>query len=300
MMKFTSLRFLRQTIVFFVFLNFGACATTQGVFEKAVEGESEFIDLSHHLGKSTPPTMEGVRYKAQAIGHMTERGVPLHKLELAEDMGTHIEAPARLVSTNVSVDDLPLGLLMGYGVVIDVTEDVQENAAYTVTRERIEQWESDYGPIPAESILLFRTGWSAKWGTPAYFGMDADGIPHFPGISAEAIDFLVRERRVHALGIDTASIYAGSGNETGQKTFLMAGRYHINNLTNLDRLPPTGSFVVASPLALEDAGSAPARVLAIIPREPSDVEPGKKKVEQETETGMGQQGAGGMGGMGGY
>lgn len=42
-----------------------------------------------------------------------------------------------------------------------------------------------------------------------------------------------------------------------------AGRYGLQCLTNLDRLPPTGSLFVAAPLKIREASGSPLRVLAM-------------------------------------
>jgi kynurenine formamidase len=45
---------------------------------------------------------------------------------------------------------------------------------------------------------------------------------------------------------------------------LQTGKWQLVNLANLDRLPAKGTKLVIAPLRIE-AGSAPARVIAILP-----------------------------------
>jgi kynurenine formamidase len=45
------------------------------------------------------------------------------------------------------------------------------------------------------------------------------------------------------------------------------GAYILENLANLDRLPPRGAFVVIAPLPIRGGTGAPARVIAFCERE---------------------------------
>ena len=45
-----------------------------------------------------------------------------------------------------------------------------------------------------------------------------------------------------------------------------AGRYGLQCLTNLDRLPPTGAMIIAAPLKILAGSGSPLRVLALAPR----------------------------------
>ena len=88
-----------------------------------------------------------------------------------------------------------------------------------------------------------------------------------PSISPRAVAFLVGERDIRGVGLDAwvSEVAAGvSGGEDGTRPLLYAGKWQLVNLTNLDRLPAKGAKLVIAPLRLE-AGSAPARVIAILP-----------------------------------
>ncbi len=274
-----------------------ACtAANQGAFEKVFAGQSRIVDLSHPLEDGLDVRPAPGTCRVRPVQTLDVDGHYINELTLAETAGTNIEAPARILSSSPAVDRLPLRQFMGYGVVIDISENVAETPDYALTQNDIEIWEADHGAIPPEAIVLIRTGWDARWPDPErYWNAGADGSPVFPGISSEAVDFLIRERRVHAVGIDTASVYLGSGNEAGQRAFLVTGKFHINNLTHLDQLPSRGTVILAFPIPVAGGSGAPARVLAIIPQEKTAVEPGKKKVEQGSEAGFDQNRPGTMG-----
>jgi kynurenine formamidase len=56
-----------------------------------------------------------------------------------------------------------------------------------------------------------KTGWCKKFEDhAAYMGLDAENNAHFPGFSEEAAKFLLKERSIVGIGIDTASLDIGS------------------------------------------------------------------------------------------
>lgn len=290
-------RFLRSASVSMLLFFSVGCVTTSGALERLAAGEAEAVDLTHTLNTQLPVLPNSAAYQQAPLKTLEKDGETVNRFVLADNTGTHIEAPSRLISSQTSVDRLPVRQFVGAGVVIDVTASVNQNPGYKLTLSDVQQWESDNGPIPTDAILLVRTGWSSRYNvSERYWNADASGKPVFPGISEEAVDFLVRERRVQALGIDTASLYLGSGNTAGQRMFLTSGRFHINNLAALEQVPAKGSTIIAVPLKIQNGPGAPARVLAIIPKARTEVEPGKKKVEGQGEVGAdpNQNGGGGM------
>lgn len=289
-------RGLLRTSCLSLLLLSSACVATSGALEKLSLGEAEMVDLTHPLSLQTPVVPESAPFKVVELLTLEKDGQRVDRFSLADNTGTHVEAPARLLSSQATVDKLPTRQFIGPGVVVDVTTAVTQEPGYKVSKNDILQWEGDNGPVPPDAIVLIRTGWSARYATPErYWNADAAGKPVFPGISEDAVDFLVRERRVQALGIDTASLYEGSGNSAGQRLFLTSGKFHINNLQGLDQVPAKGSTIVAVPLRIQGGPGAPARVLAIIPKAKSEIEPGKKKVEGGAEMGAEPgQGSGGM------
>ena len=102
----------------------------------------------------------------------------------------------------------------------------------------------------------------------ALVNLREDGA-HTPGPSVAAIKFLVDERKILGLGVETI------GTDTGQAMhqsppypahyFLHgAGRYGLQCLTNLDQLPPYGFKVSCFPLKIVGGSAGPARVVAIV------------------------------------
>ena len=89
---------------------------------------------------------------------------------------------------------------------------------------------------------------------------------HFPGIAPETARWLVA-RRVHAVGLDTPSLDYGQSTTFDVHQILFAADIPgLENVANLDRLPATGSFVVALPMKIGGGSGGPLRIVAWIPK----------------------------------
>jgi len=119
--------------------------------------------------------------------------------------------------------------------------------------------------------VLLRTGWSDRWpDVKAYLGDDTPGDAsnlHFPSFGPDAAAVLVKAREVAVLGADVASIdYGASTNFMVHRIAASSNVPGLENLTNLDRLPPTGAMVIALPTKIEGGSGGPVRVVALVPR----------------------------------
>jgi kynurenine formamidase len=235
------------------------------------------IDLSHAYDAQTvfwPTSTAGFELEKVAEG-ITPGGYyyAANNFRTAEHGGTHIDAPVHFAEGRQSVDQIPLDRLIGTAVVLDVSAAAARDADYQVTTGDLLDWERIHGQIPPDAIVLLRTGFSTRWpDAQGYLGTADRGeaaIPklHFPGLHPEAARWIVANRPIKSIGIDTASI------DFGQSTLFESHRvlYERNipafeNLTNLDRLPPTGAVVLALPMKIKDGSGAPLRAVAVLPR----------------------------------
>jgi kynurenine formamidase len=138
-----------------------------------------------------------------------------------------------------------------------------------LTIDDIKSWERRYGRIPNNSMVIMWTGWEARWGTPAYANLDADGVIHQPGFGIPAAQWLIdtgRLGRNGGLGTDTFGADLGI-DETFTVSTLLFHRHRISleNLANLGQLPPTGAWTLAGGHINKNGSGSTALVFGVIP-----------------------------------
>ena len=187
-----------------------------------------------------------------------------------EHGGTHLDAPSHFAKDGFTADRIPLSNLVAPGVVLDVSKSAAADADYRLSAADVRAWEKGHGAVPAGAIVLLRTGWSARWpDRKRYLGDDTPGETshlHFPSYGKEAAELLVRERRVAALGVDTASIdYGPSADFIVHQVANGANVPGLENVANLEALPATGFWIVALPMKIAGGSGGPLRIVALLP-----------------------------------
>lgn len=231
------------------------------------------VDLSHSFGAETlywPTAPSGFELEQLASG-VTDGGwfYAANRFAAPEHGGTHLDAPLHFAAGRASVDGIPVDRLVASAVVIDVREEASAVSEYALTLDRVHAFEARHGRVPEKSVVLLRTGWDRFWPEPeAYLGDDTPGEVsklRFPSFGAEAARFLVEERGVAGMGVDTASLDVGSSADFPVHR-IAAGRdvYGLENLTSLGGLPPRGAVIVALPIKIEGGSGAPMRAVALI------------------------------------
>ena len=237
-------------------------------------GAGEWVELSHAFGPSTiywPTDTAGFQLTELAYGQ-TEGGYfyASYAFASAEHGGTHLDAPIHFAEGRMTADEIPLSRLITTASVVDVS--AAADADYLLSVEDLTAWEAEHGEFADGTALLVRTGWSSRWDDrTAYLGTDLTGpeaVPelHFPGIGPEAAQWLVDNRAVAAVGIDTPSIDYGQSSDFRAHVILYSANIvGFENLTNLDRLPATGAGIVALPMKIVGGSGGPLRVVGWVP-----------------------------------
>ncbi|GJM10673.1 MAG: cyclase [Lysobacteraceae bacterium] len=232
------------------------------------------VDLSHTYDQSTLywPTSPSAFEKTTLAYGETEGGFfyAANSVCTPEHGGTHIDAPIHFFADRATVDQLPLSQLMLPAVVIDISDQANNDANYRLTQADLAEWEEQHGRVPAGVAVLLRTDWSARWPDAlSYLGDDTPGDAsnlHFPSFGSEAARILVEQRKVAMLGVDTASI--DYGQSTDFLVHRIAAEHNVpglENLTSLDQLPAVGAWVIALPIKISGGSGAPVRVAALVP-----------------------------------
>lgn len=103
-----------------------------------------------------------------------------------------------------------------------------------------------------------------------YLGTDKKGQAavadlHFPGVGSSAAEWILANRTISGIAIDTASIDYGQSQlfETHQILY-KKGLIAIENVTRMDELPVKGFEIIALPMKIEGGSGAPVRIIAVI------------------------------------
>ena len=235
----------------------------------------DIVDLTHALNERTifwPTSPTTFKLERLSFGQ-TEGGwfYSANSFSMPEHGGTHLDAPIHFAEGRQTTDQIPLSLLVAPAVVIDVSEQANADPDYLLTAADVATWEATNDTVPSGAIVLLRTGWSRHWPDRLrYLGDDTPGDAsklRFPSFGEDAARLLVEQRHVAVLGADVASIdYGRSTDFIVHRVAAAQNVPGLENLTNLDRLPETGAFVIALPIKIEGGSGGPVRVIALVPR----------------------------------
>jgi kynurenine formamidase len=186
------------------------------------------------------------------------------KWTFGEHSGTHMDAPGHfVVGGRLSPQITPQELIVPI-VVIDISARAASNPDAVVTVDDVRSFERRHGRIPAGALVCMNSGWAAKIDDPvAYKG--APSLPgyHFPGFGVEAALWLAENRDVTAIGVDTISLDPGNSTTFPvHVNFLATDRYGLENLANLDKIPPRGALAYVGLIPWEEGSGGPCRVIA--------------------------------------
>ncbi|WP_405151353.1 cyclase family protein [Sphaerisporangium sp. NBC_01403] len=249
--------------------------------ESIRSGAIEVVDLTAPLSSETPTLMlpepfgNTVPFRLTEISRYDDRGPAWYwnDITTGEHTGTHFDAPVHWVTgrDGEDVSQVPLARLIAPAVVLDFAARAAADPDFLLEIEHVKEWEKANGPLPDGGWLLYRTGWDSRSGDQASF-LNADETgPHTPGISVECARWLAEEAPIGGLGVETVGTDAGAAHSFDPAfpchSFLLgAGKYGLTQLRNLDRLPVTGSVVIAPPLPIVGGSGSPVRVLALVER----------------------------------
>ena len=165
------------------------------------------------------------------------------EIRIDSHCGTHVDAPSHFVPGGLTIDEIPLDVLIGPAQKITVPAGTTAVTA------------ADLGEIAAPRVVI-HTGWSDRVATD-----EAGYLTASTHLDADAAEFLVRSG-VRLVGIDCPSVDAPAVDPVHQ-ILLGNGVVIVENLANTSAVPDSFTLVV-SPLRLIDGDGSPARVAAIL------------------------------------
>ncbi len=255
-------------------------ALLQDLAEAVEGGAIETVDLTHTLDPDFPVIVlppefgQCARFRMEEVSAYDHRGPSWkwHDITMSEHTGTHFDAPAHWITgrdvPHGHTDEIAARHFLGRACVIDCAAAAAADEDFRLTPAHVTAWEDRHGRIPPGSWVLMRTDWSQRSGAE-YLNMRADGA-HSPGPDEAAIRLLVEDRGIRGFGTETVGTDAGQASHDplpfpAHHVLHGAGRYGLQCLRNLHRLPPTGAVLVAAPLKIRHGTGSPLRVFALIP-----------------------------------
>ena len=233
------------------------------------------VDLTHDFSDETIYWVTAKEFQLDTVAHgETDKGFfyAANNFSTAEHGGTHIDAPIHFAKHGQTVDEIPIEHLVGNAIKIDISNKAFNNPEYLVEVEDFLNWETDEKiKIPKGCIILLQTGFSKYYPDKLkYLGTEMRGPEavknlHFPGLSPKAAKWLVENRSIHAIGIDTPSIDYGQSVDFQSHVILLGENIPaFENLTNLEQLPSKNFTVVALPMKIKGGSGGPLRIIALV------------------------------------
>ncbi|HIK09852.1 MAG TPA: cyclase family protein [Oscillatoriaceae cyanobacterium M33_DOE_052] len=223
---------------------------------------SRIIHLSQIIHPQIPQWPSDPPVEFEKVADLEPDGYYLRRFSMGEHSATHMNAPKSFHPNSPGIDAYHAESLVVPAVVMNIVDLAAKNPDYVLTYNDVVAWEANFGKIAPGVVVLLYTGWQQKWANRDEF-MNQQ---HFPGFAGETTKFLLQERQIAGVGIDTHGVDSGQDmNFSTNQQILSHQGIVLENLTNLDQLPPIGTTLAIGILRLRDGSGSPAAVMAFIP-----------------------------------
>ncbi|MBE0453166.1 cyclase family protein [Roseovarius autotrophicus] len=227
-------------------------------------GHGAVADLTHTYDAEFPTYFGAPGISVEQNFNFAEHSFNLMTLTVNEHTGTHIDAPLHFSADGTSVDEIPVGDLVAPLCVVDIAARAAGDADTQVTPDDLRAWIAQHGPIPDGACVALYSGWGDKVGSDAFRGFDGEK-QHYPGFHIEAAQMLIEETGARSIASDTLSLDHGiSPDFATHYAWLPTGRFGIENLANLDKVPASGATIVIGAPKHRGGTGGPARIFALI------------------------------------
>jgi kynurenine formamidase len=258
---------IQFVITAFVIIFLIGCYNIQSKDEGKMIHIDNIVDLTHTLTSDFPfIPVKKLTYPFELIPMATlkDNGVEANSWKIHEHLGTHTDAPNHFIAGQKSLDQLDLKDLIVPVVVIDIEAKALKNSDAALTVEDINKFEKEFGKIPEHSCVMMYSGWEKHLKDSLFVGLDSEQVKHYPGFSNDAIKFLVNERNIAGIGVDVLSFDPGiDENYTGHKTLFEAGKWGVECVANLNKIPKTGATVIVAAPKVGKATGGFSRIIAV-------------------------------------
>jgi kynurenine formamidase len=227
---------------------------------------SSVVDLTHTMSPAFPTFFGVPGIELQKQFDFKKDGFNLYWWRIIEHGGTHLDAPIHFSEGGMTADRIAATQLVVPLVMVDVSARAASDPDYRLSRADLAGWEKRHGRLPDNCCVAMNSGWAARVTDAGKFtGKDAAGVFHFPGVSPEAAEWMMKERKVAGLAVDTLSLDHGPSKDfRTHSLWLPSGRWGLENVANLDKVPASGATLVVGLAKVKDATGGPVRLMALI------------------------------------
>jgi kynurenine formamidase len=224
------------------------------------------VDLTHTMSPDFPTFFGVPGIEMEKKFDFSKDGYNLYWWHIIEHAGTHLDAPIHFSENGISAEKIAANALVAPLAVLDVTAKAVQNPDYLVAHDDLAAWEKKHGRLPENCCVAMYSGWAGHVGDPAKFtGKDAAGVLHFPGFGLDAAQWLMKERKIAGLAVDTLSLDHGPSKDFKvHYAWLPSGRWGLENVASLDKVPASGATLVVGLAKVKGATGGPARLIALV------------------------------------
>ncbi len=210
----------------------------------------QIIDLSHEIHEQMTVFGDTEKPEISRVFTVEKDGFQLHTLKINSHTGTHVDAPAHMISGRKYLDNFSLEQFIGKGFVLKVDQFANAEIPLSFLKKYEEQ-------IRETEFFILNSGWYKKWQTAEY-------QLKYPILSLESAKWLT-QFNLKGIGLDVISIDPTDSQDVPlHKIILGANFLIIENLTNLDVLPEAGFQFQCFPLRISQADGSTSRVVAFV------------------------------------
>ncbi|NOR88471.1 MAG: cyclase family protein [Bacteroidales bacterium] len=207
------------------------------------------IDLSHKISDGMPIYPGTPKVNITSLASVEKDGFAVKNLHLSSHIGTHMDAPAHMISEGKTLDQFLISKFTGSACIIPFSLDDIDGQD---KKEYLSQFESMIRDV---EFVILHTKWSEKWGEKEYFS-------NFPALDKESAAYLA-SFYLSGIGIDTISIDVfDSKTYDAHQELLSQEIVIIENLCKLDQIRPAQFKFSAFPLLISDSDGSPVRAMA--------------------------------------
>ena len=212
------------------------------------------IDLTHPLVSGHPAYPGDPPLVIEPVATVARDGYNVLRLSMGTHQCTHLDAPRHFFDDGRPVDQLDLSRLCGPTRLIDLAPDSALPPGSIIDLSMLLPHADVFSP---GARVLYRTGWSGRFGAPAFF-------EQVPSLSIEAAEWIA-SRGIVLLGMDTPT---PSEPWPQVHEILLAKERQIvivESMTNLERLPSSDEFtLIVLPLKITGGDGSPVRAVAMV------------------------------------